>query len=174
MGQAVLFPVRSALGVGLLIVIVLSIVLASPGRSNGVRGLLRGFVGLLSLELLANFILPCFYLIGSFPPARADPYAGAPYIGFIRGLNTDHSRIFARESLLYPNWSSAFGLADVRSLDAIYYDRYRSFMRNFLLPRGGTRIHGDLVRSLHRVPNSPMSSTQRRSGAFLRFRRSNI
>ena len=106
--------------------------------------LARGFVGIVSLELFANFILPCFYLIGSFPPARADPYAGAPYIGFVRGLDGDHSRIFARENLLYPNWSSAFGLADVRSLDAIYYDRYRRFMQNFLLQRNDGQIHGDL------------------------------
>ena len=61
------------------------------------------------------------------------------------GSNTDHSRIFARENFLYPNWSSAFGLADVRSLDALHYDRYRLFIRNFLLPPGDTRIHGDLA-----------------------------
>ncbi len=59
-------------------------------------------------------------------------------------LIRDHSRIFARENLLYPNWSSAFGLADVRSLDAIYYDRYRRFMQNFLLQRNDGQIHGDL------------------------------
>ena len=119
------------LGVGLLVGIVLSIFLMQRASAAWHLWLARGFVGLLSLELLANFILPCFYLIGSFPPARADPYAGAPYIGFVRGLNTDHSRIFARESLLYPNWSSAFGLADVRSLDAIYYDRYRQLHAEF-------------------------------------------
>src|SRR4029077_7037444 len=99
---------------------------------------------LLSLELFCNFILPCFYLFGPLPPARADPYAGAPYIGFIRGLDTDHSRVFARENFLYPNWSSAFGLEDVRNLDALLYGRYRNFTRNFLLPPGDTRRHGDL------------------------------
>ena len=109
------------------------------------RGCCAAVVGLLTLELLATFILPCFYLLGSFPPARADPYAGAPYIGFVRGLNTDHSRIFARESFLYPNWSSVFGLADVRSLDALHYDRYRLFIRAFLLPPGDVRTHGDLA-----------------------------
>src|SRR5205807_3123678 len=90
------------------------------------------------------FIVPCFYLLGPLPPARADPYAGAPYIDFIRGQNTDYSRVFARESFLYPNWSSAFGLADVRSLDALYYDRYRTFVRGFLHPPDDMRIHGEL------------------------------
>src|SRR6201988_1192820 len=134
--------VSIVLGAGLVIGIVLSIVLMQ--RTGWHPWLAGGLVGLLALELLVNFILPVFYLIGSLVPARADPYAGAPYIGFVRGLNTDHTRIFARESLLYPNWSSAFGLADVRSLDAIYYDRYRNFMRSFLLLRDDGRVHGDL------------------------------
>jgi hypothetical protein len=138
------YAVSMALGIALLIGAVLWIVLMQRASARWHSWLARGLVGLLTLELLANFVLPVFYLIGSFAPARADPYAGAPYIGFVRGLNTDHSRIFARESLLYPNWSSAFGLADVRSLDAIYYDRYRSFMRNFLLLRDDGRVHGDL------------------------------
>lgn len=136
--------VSMAMGVALVIGTVLSIVLARRASPAWQPWLARGLVGLLALELLANFILPVFYLIGSFAPARADPYAGAPYIGFVRGLDANHARIFARESLLYPNWSSAFGLADARSLDAIYYARYRSFMRNFLLLRDDGRVHGDL------------------------------
>jgi hypothetical protein len=136
--------VSMALGIGLLIGVMLAAVLVQCASSTWHPWLARAFVGLLSAELLANFILPCFYLIGSFPPARADPYAGAPYIGFIRGLNVDHSRIFAREEILYPNWSSAFGLADVRSLDALYYERYRQFMQNFLLPDGVASKHDDL------------------------------
>src|SRR5438552_3931733 len=98
--------------------------------------LLRGTIVLLSLELLFNFIVPAFYLLSSLAPAQSDPYKGAPYIDFIRALNTDQSRIFARDAILYPNWSSAFGLADVRNLDAMQYGRYRSFLRNFLLPLG--------------------------------------
>jgi hypothetical protein len=132
--------VSMALGVCLAIGVTLYAVFAMRGSSARSRWLARGLVGVLSVELLANFILPCFYLIGSFPPARADPYAGAPYIGFIEG----HARIFAREGFLYPNWSAAFGLSDVRSLDAIYYDRYRRFIQNFLLPSGQAETHGEL------------------------------
>jgi len=139
------FFISVGMGVGLLLFTVVSVWLIQRAPLEKRPWLLRGVAGLLSLELLVNFILPCFYLIGSLPPARADPYAGAPYIGFLRGLNTDHSRIFARENFLYPNWSSAFGLADVRSLDALHYDRYRLFIRNFLLAPGDKRIHGDLA-----------------------------
>lgn len=138
------FFVSMAFGIALVVGIVLSILLLRRASPAWQPWLARGLVGLLALELLANFILPVFYLIGSLPPARADPYAGAPYVGFVRGLDADRARMFARQSLLYPNWSTAFGLADVRSLDAIYYDRYRSFMRNFLLLRDDGRVHGDL------------------------------
>jgi hypothetical protein len=140
----VFYFVSIALGLALVTGIVLPILLfdrASPIRH---LWLARGLTGLLTLELLCTFILPVFYLMGSFPPARADPYSGAPYIGFIRGLNSDHSRIFAREDLLYPNWSSAFELADVRSLDAIYYARYRRFMQSFLIRPDDRRRQGDL------------------------------
>lgn len=135
-----------SLGMGVALMAGLALSIFFMQRASAARHLwlARSVVGVLSLELLCTFILPCFYLIGSFPPARADPYAGAPYIGLIRGLNTDHSRVFAREDLIYPNWSSAFGLADVRSLDAMYYDRYRQFMQSFLLKQNSAQIHGDL------------------------------
>ena len=133
-----------AFGVTLLTGIISSILLFYRSSPTRHLWLAYGFVGLLSLELLCTFILPCFYLMGSFAPARADPYAGAPYIGLIRGLNSDQSRIFAREDLLYPNWSSAFELPDARSLDAIYYDRYRRFMQSFLLRPDDGRRQGDL------------------------------
>src|SRR3954469_9931658 len=136
--------VSMGLGICLVIGIVLTILLMQRASRAWHPWFARAFVSLLALELFCTFMLPCFYLIGSLPPARVDPYAGAPFIGLIRGLNTDHSRIFAREEMVYPNWSSAFGLADVRNLDAIYYDRYRRFMQNFLLTRNESRFHGDL------------------------------
>jgi hypothetical protein len=136
--------VSMGLGVCLTIGIVLSIWLVQRARIGWWPWLAPGLVGLLALELFCTFMLPCFYLIGSLPPARADPYQGAPFIGLIRGLNTKDARIFAREDILYPNWSSAFGLADVRNLDAIYYSRYRQFMQNFLLARNEGHFHGDL------------------------------
>jgi hypothetical protein len=138
--------VSMGLGAGFVIALVLGTALMQRSGSIWRLRLARAFVGLLSVELLVNFILPCFYLIGSFPPAKADPYAGAPYIGFIRGLNTDYARVFAREGFLYPNWSPVFGLADVRDLDALSFERHRRFTRHFLLLSGGdARVQGDLV-----------------------------
>lgn len=106
---------------------------------------LRGLVVLLWLELTFNFIVPSFYLLNKLPPVTASPYAGAPYIAFLKTQNKDHARVFGRENVLYPNWSAAFGIPDVRSLDAIHYARYRAFVRNFLLPPGDNRLYGDLA-----------------------------
>src|SRR5205085_11054224 len=104
------FYVSVACGVAAVLVITLLTRLGR--RASGARRalLLRAIVVLLSAELLVNFIVPSFYLLSSLPIAKADPYQGAPYIDFLRARNSDYSRVFARELLLYPNWSSAFGL----------------------------------------------------------------
>ena len=98
--------------------------------------LARGIFGLLCLELAINYVMPAFYLYGENPSTARDPYKGAPFVDFLQQRNTDHSRIFGRESLLYPNWSAAFALSDVRSLDALYDKRYIAFIRSFLLKAG--------------------------------------
>jgi hypothetical protein len=109
------------------------------------RRLAFAFIGLLSLELVANYIVPAFYIYGALAPASRSPYKGAPFVDFLRDRNAEHPRLFARDGLLFPNWSGAFDLADVRSLDALYYRRYLDFIRNFLLAPGDNRRHGDLA-----------------------------
>jgi hypothetical protein len=133
-------------GAGLLLLL-LVLVLATQRASPHARPLLlRAMVVLLSLEMLLTFIIPSFYLLGSLPPAKANPYKGAPYIDFIHANNADHSRIFGREAVLYANWSSAFGLEDVRNVDAMHVKRFRTFVRSFLLPpSAANRQNGDLA-----------------------------
>jgi Bacterial membrane protein YfhO len=132
-------------GVALLLAVTALLLFAQRASETVRSRLLGGVAAILCLELLFNFLVPSFYLFTTLAPRSADPYKGAPYIDFIRAQNADHSRIFARESFLYPNWSSAFGLSDIRSLDAMHYKRYREFLRSFLLPPGDTRQHGDLA-----------------------------
>jgi hypothetical protein len=101
---------------------------------------------LLMAELFANFLLPTYYLLNTLPSQASNPYAGAPYINFLLGQDRDYSRIFGREGTLHPNWAGVFGLADVRSLDAIEYQRYFDFIRNFLLKPGDeARLHDELA-----------------------------
>ena len=69
-----------------------------------------------------------------------------PYLNFLQAHNRGLYRIFGRKDVLLPNWAGAFGLADVRSLDAMYYDRYFNFIRNSMIsPEADKRIQGDLV-----------------------------
>jgi Bacterial membrane protein YfhO len=111
------------------------------------RWLPWSLVGLLSAELFCNFILPNFYIYNALPPAASyNPYNGAPYIDYLRANNTEKYRVFGRDGILFPNWSAAFDLMDVRALDAMYYRRYISFIRNFLLrPGDEERIHDELA-----------------------------
>lgn len=118
---------------------------ARSGTPRTAQLLARGLFSLLCLELAINYVAPAYYMYGANPPASRDPYKGAPFVDFLKGRNTDHARIFGRESMLYPNWSAAFALSDIRSLDALYDRRYLAFIRNFLLKSDDERRHGDLA-----------------------------
>lgn len=137
-----------SLGAGILALLAVALAswLALRNSSKPRTWLLRGLLVFLALELSFNFIVPAFYVLNKLPPAKANAYAGAPYVDFLRSRNTDHARIFGRENILYPNWSAVFKLEDVRSLDALLYTRYRTFIRSFLLAPGDEgRVHGDLA-----------------------------
>jgi hypothetical protein len=128
---------------GVLVVLAATVLLSSGHRSKWTAWAL---LALLSTELTCNFIVPCFYMFSSLPFAKINPYAGAPYLDFLKERNDNHDRVFGRENLLYPNWAAVFGLADVRNLDAMFYKRYMSFIRNFLLKPGDEgRPSGDLA-----------------------------
>ena len=128
---------------GILVVLAAVFLLTVPPRWPW---LAWSFFGLLTVELCLNFIVPSFYLFNHLPSVRRSPYAGAPYIDFISKRDRDHYRVFAREGVLYPNWAGVFELADVRSLDALYYRPYINFIRNFLLKPGDEqRRNGELA-----------------------------
>jgi hypothetical protein len=104
-----------------------------------------GVVTLLSLEMFGNYILPNYYIFNTLPSgSEYNPFRGAPYIDVLR--RSGFYRVFARDGVLYPNWAGAFHLSDVRDLDAMYYRRYRDFIRNFLLKPGDqARRYGELA-----------------------------
>jgi Bacterial membrane protein YfhO len=142
---ALSFYTAMVIGAGVILLPIALCALVSP-RFPHPHWLQWTFVGLLSAELFCNFILPNFYLSNALASSMFDPYKGAPYVDFIRARNLDNYRVFGRQTILYPNWAGAFGLPDVRALDALYYRRYIAFIRNFLL-RGDdrTRVHGELA-----------------------------
>lgn len=109
-------------------------------------------------ESNANFIVPLYYVVNGRAPQSATAQAGAPVVSFLREHLRDGGRFFAEDAILYPNWSAAFQIADIRSLDALYDERYLPFVRRFIAQGSGeelsTRFVGtdrtDLQTPLHR------------------------
>jgi hypothetical protein len=128
-----------------------------------------GFVGLVVAELSFNFVVPSFYWFSSLPSVQSSPYAGAPYIEFLRARDQAYDRVFAREGFLHPDWAGAFDLADVRSLDAMYYWRYIDFIRNFLRqPDDNRMFDADLGdRFTGQDPRYPYAFATEREQRFL-------
>ena len=143
---SVFFYVSVLSGVVIVFGVVWLIAIFPPASTRARAWLARSLFGILLLELSLNFIVPNFYVLNTLPSVKVDPYVGAPYIDFLRARNIDHSRIFGREDILFPNWAGVFHLDDVRSLDAMYYRKYTDFIRSFLLKPGDEkRRHGDLA-----------------------------
>lgn len=93
-------------------------------------------LALLLLEPLAAYIVPLYYVINVPPPLSASPLNGAPYITYLQTHITDYSRLYGQNGVLYPQWSEAFGLQDVRSLNGLFPARSMRFVRAFMSDNG--------------------------------------
>ncbi len=87
---------------------------------------------LLCADLSMSFLLPTFYWFHQLAERQADPYKGAPYVQYLQAKLTSADRILGFDGVLFPNWSSAFQIRDIRNLDAIYPARYLNFIRDFV------------------------------------------
>ncbi|MBV9765348.1 MAG: YfhO family protein [Acidobacteriaceae bacterium] len=90
----------------------------------------------IAIEMSLNYIPEIYYSFGQLPNISENPYAGAPYVHWLKANRFRNDRIFARGGALFPDWASAFQLPDVRDLDALYYWKYLPFVRNFMLASG--------------------------------------
>jgi hypothetical protein len=95
---------------------------------------------LLCADLSLSFLLPMFYWFHQLADRRSDPYQGAPYIQYLQKTITDSQRVLGFDGVLFPNWSSAFRISDVRDLDAMYPRHYLAFVRNFLMDKEPTEL----------------------------------
>jgi hypothetical protein len=100
-------------------------------------------VALLTAEMWMNFIAPTYYWLNRLPRTTRNPYLGAPYIDVLK-KETGHDRVFARDSLLFPNWAAAFQLYDIRDLDALYEHKYLAFIQNFFQDQKSLNLQYDL------------------------------
>ncbi len=86
----------------------------------------------LLFDLTALGINPIFHR-NKLPHRECNPYSGAPYISFLQKKTKDSfDRVMANDAFLFPSWSAAFGLFDIRALDALFVSRFFPFVRTFL------------------------------------------
>jgi hypothetical protein len=95
---------------------------------------------LVVIEPISTYIIPLHYFVNAPPPQATSALLGAPYVTYLKAHLTDHDRLYANNGLLYPQWSSAFNLADVRGIDALYDNRYLPFVSCFLIDSGGDNL----------------------------------
>lgn len=87
---------------------------------------------LLCAEVIGNYFVPMFYVVTTEPYMTRNPYAGAAYVTFLQRMTAaNYERTYGVGGALYPNWPGAYGLYDIRGLDALFYDRYLPFINAF-------------------------------------------
>jgi hypothetical protein len=72
-----------------------------------------------------------FYVVNEPPPQSASPLLGAPYVSYLKA-HLGNERLYGQDALLFPQWSEAFGLQDVRGFNALFPNRYLPFVRTFM------------------------------------------
>jgi hypothetical protein len=82
-------------------------------------------------EVHANYIVPLYYVLNGNASDAESALDGAPYIAFLKAHTKNGERFYGQDGILYPDWSSAFGIADVRGIDAVYPERYLPFIEAF-------------------------------------------
>ncbi|MBV9767230.1 MAG: YfhO family protein [Acidobacteriaceae bacterium] len=90
-----------------------------------------GILVCLTAEAVLSYLVPMYYGLNHMANTATDPYVGAPFVNELKTRSKTY-RIFGREAVLFPQWASAFGLFDIRELNAIYYRKYFPFLRDFL------------------------------------------
>jgi len=77
-------------------------------------------------------------------PLRADPYHEPVWMTAMRPDLSAHpyERIFGLDALVFPGTAAAFGLYDIRALDALYVDRYWTYVHTFIEPQAFSRFIG--------------------------------
>lgn len=94
---------------------------------------------LVTIDLFACYLVPMWYIVNEPPPMSLNPLNGAAYVAYVqRETRRTHERFLGLDYLLYPEWSSAFGIADVRDLNALYARDYLPFVRTFFPDQGAT------------------------------------
>jgi hypothetical protein len=122
--QYVLYALALATGGGVLVAVLAPRLLPSLRRFAAPAA-----AGVMVLELLV-LLAPATY------SPRANPYREPPWMHYLTaGLVAEpQARVFGFDRKLYPNIAGVFGIEDIRSLDALYLQRYVAYVGTFVGP----------------------------------------
>jgi len=95
----------------------------------------------LAIILILFLILELFLYTPHFRPPRYDPFTTPPYIEYLKN-DTDTYRVFSSNAILYPDTASAYSIFDIRQLNALYVNRYMSFIKRNVDPSVVDRFTG--------------------------------
>jgi len=99
-------------------------------RRSGV-GAVFVLASLVIASSFTSYFVPLYYLVDRSAALSESALLGAPYIAALKNVLADGRRVFSPDHVLYPDWSAAFGIEDVRALDALYDYRYTPFLTAF-------------------------------------------
>jgi len=117
----------------------LATLLLVAGTVVAVKMMAPKIVGLVAVVLMAvgpiaGFVVPLYWIVDASAPDSADPYLAGDFLTYLKTHRSADTRVTAQDDLLTPEWNAAFGLADVRALDAFYPARYIPFLNAVLPP----------------------------------------
>jgi hypothetical protein len=114
--------------------------LALLGLTCVTLALVQRFSGIVRWAPLILICLICADVYGGFfsraysaknlPLREIDPYKGAPYISYLQQKSSANYRVFGLGGPLFPNWSTAFRIRDLRTLDGLFPSGYLPFIRS--------------------------------------------
>lgn len=79
---------------------------------------------------------------GAIYPKRIDPYIEPAWLKMILAEAGPEDRVYGADAKLFPNYAGAFGLQDIRMNDALYPDRFVTYVKKFVQPRFHDRFVG--------------------------------
>jgi hypothetical protein len=119
--------------------------------------------GRLGRIALAGAILGELLLLAprGYQAARYDPYTRPQWLQYVaRETAETHERVFGLDAKLFPNVASAYGIADLRTLDALYPERYVTFVKTFVQPgfydRYAAGPYASVEETPGRITDNPM------------------
>jgi len=112
---------------------------------------------LLATEAVMSYFVPMWYSVVEEAPITRSAPAGAPYINFLKArVALSRARFFGEDAILYPDWSAAFGISDVRDLNAMYDNRYLPFVRTLLGAQPGSEGIDRFTGSAETIFDTPL------------------